>query len=300
VSSLRSRLMWLFIKYGLTRKLARLSLPQTREFYDDIGRKSRVPKQIKTEKIDVCGLPAESLSGPGALDGKVILYLHGGGYTVGSCDAYRHFVAHISLAAKMRLVLVEYRLAPENPFPAALDDAVAAYRWLLDNGIPAKCIALAGDSAGGGLAMATAVCLRDKKIALPGAIVCMSPWVDLCNTGESSITESNKGLILIPEMLKSCAASYVGKNDHKNPLISPLYADLSGLPPILIQAGSREIILNDSTRLAERARNAGVDVTLEVWDGMWHVWQAFTDRLPESMRAIKGIGEFLRKHMEAN
>ena len=249
--------------------------------------------------MNVNGIPAESLSGPDAMEGKVILYLHGGGYTVGSCDAYRHFVSHIALAAKMCLVLLEYRLAPECPFPAALEDAVAAYSWLLDNGILPKNIALAGDSAGGGLAMATAVSLRDKKIALPGAIVCMSPWVDLANTGESSITESNKGLILIPEMLKSCAASYVGNNDYQNPLISPLYADLSRLPPMLIQVGSREIILNDSTRLAERARNAGVDVTLEVWDGMWHVWQVFTNRLPESERAIKVIGEFLRKHMEA-
>ena len=252
------------------------------------------------EKINVGGILAESLTCPDAMDGRVILYFHGGGYTVGSCDAYRPLGSYISLAAKMRLILLEYRLAPEFPFPAALDDAVLAYRWLLESGISPRNIALAGDSAGGGLAMATAVSLRDQKIALPGAIVCMSPWVDLANTGESSMTESNKGLILIPEILKSWAAFYIGDNDYQNPLISPLYADLSGLPPMLIQVGSHEIILNDSTRLAERARNAGVDVTLEVWDGMWHDWQVFTNRLPESKRAINGIGEFLRKHMEAN
>ena len=252
------------------------------------------------EKINVGGILAESLTCPDAMDGRVILYFHGGGYTVGSCDAYRPLGSYISLAAKMRLILLEYRLAPEFPFPAALDDAVLAYRWLLESGISPRNIALAGDSAGGGLAMATAVSLRDQKIALPGAIVCMSPWVDLANTGESSMTESNKGLILIPEILKSLAAFYIGDNDYQNPLISPLYADLSGLPPMLIQVGSHEIILNDSTRLAERARNAGVDVTLEVWDGMWHDWQVFTNRLPESKRAINGIGEFLRKHMEAN
>lgn len=269
-----------------------------RRFLDDVGRKSKLPKQIKTEKINVGGMPAESLCTPDARDGQTILYLHGGGYSVGSCDSYRQLVSYIALAAKMRLILIEYRLAPEFPFPAALDDAITAYQWLIDSGALPKNIALAGDSAGGGLALATAVSLRDKKIALPRAIVCLSPWTDLGHTGESSITGSSRELILIPKMLKAYAADYVGNNSLEDPRISPLYADLSGLPPLLIQVGSREILLSDSTNLAERARNAGVDVTLEVWDSMWHVWQAFIDYIPESKQAINGIGEFLRKHLK--
>jgi acetyl esterase/lipase len=298
MASMQSKLMLLFVRHVLTNFIKWSSLKQSRKFFDIRGRSIRLPRQLKREKVDAGGVAAEFLSGPDAKEDKVLVYLHGGGFCLGSSDAYRSAAVTIAQAAKMRLFIMDYRLAPEFPYPCGLNDIVAAYKWLLEHGISPKNIALAGDSAGGNLVVAAALSLREKKILLPGALVCLSPWLDLSKAREGYVTKANSDLILTPKVLKELASYYVGNNNYQDPLISPSYADLTGLPPILIQVGSREIILDDATGLAEHARNAGVDVTLQVWEDMWHIWQVLEVRLPESKRAIREIGDFMRKHLK--
>jgi monoterpene epsilon-lactone hydrolase len=197
-------------------------------------------------------------------------------------------------------LLIDYRLAPENPFPAALEDAKTAYRWVLDQGIEARKIVFAGDSAGGGLAVVTAIALREEKEPLPGGILCISPWADLTLSGETVSTCAKSDPLGVPETSLIHAGSYAGKQDLKSQLISPIFADLSQLPPLLIQVGEYEILRSDSSRLAEKARQAGVEVTLEVWDRMWHVWHMFAGYIPEAKRAIDRIGSFISERMNAS
>ena len=217
------------------------------------------------------------------------------GAVIGSMRGYRAILARLSRASECRVLGIEYRLAPENPFPAAVDDSVAAYRWLLAQGYDPRKIALAGDSAGGGLVVAVLVALRYSGEPMPAAGVCMSAWLDLAGTGESMTTKAEEDPIVQKEMLDFMAQLYLGDRDRKTPLASPLYADLRGLPPLLIQVGSAETLLDDSTRLAERARAAGVEVDLQVWDDMIHVWPLFAPVLPEGQQAIEQIGDFIRQ-----
>ena len=191
---------------------------------------------------------------------------------------------------------LNYRLAPENPFPAAVDDALAGYRYLLDHGFEPAHIAIAGDSAGGGLTLATLVAIRDAKLPLPAAGVCLSPWVDMEAKGESMTTRADMDPIASRDALFMMAQSYLGGNDPKTPLAAPLHADLKGLPPLLIQVGDAEVLLDDSNRVAARARTSQVKVTLEIWPEMIHVWQLFASFLPEGQEAIEGIGKFIRAH----
>jgi monoterpene epsilon-lactone hydrolase len=206
-------------------------------------------------------------------------------------------MTRLSLATSMRVLGLNYRLAPEHPFPAAVDDVAAAYRWLLDSGIAPARIAIAGDSAGGGLALATTIATRDAGLPLPGAVVSLSPWVDLALTGASMDAKAGDDPIVSREMLLRWAKLYLGDHDARTPLASPLYASLHALPPLLIQVGASEVLLDDATRLAERASTGGVDTTLEVWPEMIHVWQAFAAILPEGRQAIARIGEFVRMHL---
>ncbi|MGH7865731.1 MAG: alpha/beta hydrolase, partial [Candidatus Binataceae bacterium] len=189
---------------------------------------------------------------------------------------------------------LDYRLAPEHPFPAAVEDAVAAYRWLLERKIPANKIVIAGDSAGGGLTVAALVAARAAKLAMPAAAVCISPWTDLACTGESFETKASIDPMVARDALIQMAKQYIGELDPRTPLASPLYADLRGLPPMLIHVGAAEVLLDDSTRLAERARSVGVEVNIEVWDDMVHVWHVFAPLLPEGQRAIDVVGKFVR------
>jgi acetyl esterase/lipase len=225
-----------------------------------------------------------------------VFYLHGGGYVIGSAQDYREMTSHIGRAAGARVLVVDYRLAPEHPFPAAVDDAVAAYRWLLATGASPGSIVIAGDSAGGGLTMATLLALRDAGTTLPAAGVCMSPWVDLECTGESMTTKADVDPVVQREGAIGMADMYLAGQDIRLPLASPLRGDLRGLPPLLIQVGTRETLLDDSTRLAERARAAGVDVTIDTVEGAPHVWQVFSSFLPEGRDAIDRIANFTQKH----
>jgi acetyl esterase/lipase len=205
-------------------------------------------------------------------------------------------MARISRAGQARVLGLNYRLAPEHPFPAAVDDAVAGYRWLLAQGAKPGRIAIAGDSAGGGLTAATLVAIRDAKLPTPGAGVMLSPWVDLEGIGESMTTRSKADPAVQKEGLLSMAAAYLQGKEARTPLAAPLYADLKGLPPLLIQVGDAETLLDDSTRLEARAKSAGVSTKLEVWPEMIHVWQLFASFLPEGQEAIEGIGKFVREH----
>ena len=251
--------------------------------------------EARSESVEAGGVPGEWIAAPNATGGHVLYYLHGGGYTIGSVNTHRALIARLSAAAGIRALAIDYRLAPEHPFPAAVEDAVAAYRWLLDHGTDPAGIVIAGDSAGGGLTVATLVALRDADLPLPAAAVCLSPWVDLEGIGESATTRAAADPMIDGASLGEGAQQYLAGADPRTPLAAPLYADLSGLPPMLIQVGDAEVLLDDSTRLAERAKAAGVDVTLEVWEHMVHVWQYFAAILPEGQQAIDRIGAFVRE-----
>jgi acetyl esterase/lipase len=253
----------------------------------------KLPADVRTQPVDAGGVRAEWIWRPDSDLDRAILYLHGGGYAIGSIATHRYLMQGIGKAAGARVLGIDYRLAPENPFPAAVDDAVAAWRWMLAQGLePGRC-AIGGDSAGGGLTLATLVALRDRGIALPGAAALLSPWTDLAGTGASVKTKAAEDPMVTDAGLEAMAQAYLGAADARDPLASPLYADHAGLPPLLIQVGSAEILLDDSTRLAERAKAAGVEVVLETWADMIHVFQAFPT-LAEAGQAIDRIGEFVR------
>jgi epsilon-lactone hydrolase len=224
-----------------------------------------------------------------------ILFLHGGGYVVGSPDLYRHITWRFALAARARVAAIDYRLAPEHPFPAALDDAVAAWRGLLDEGADPRQTAVIGDSAGGGLALALCLRLRDAGTPLPAAIVALSPWTDLALTGASLRQNAAADPMQNAASLPAVVSGYLAGADPRNPFASPLYGDLAGLPPSLIQVGSDEILRDDAVRMAERMRVAGCEVALEIWPRMPHVWHVFAPMIPEALRAIARIGAFIRQ-----
>jgi monoterpene epsilon-lactone hydrolase len=240
------------------------------------------------------GIPAQWVTPRGADESRVLLYLHGGGYVILSMHSHTNLVAHIASAAGCRALNVDYRLAPEHAHPAAVDDALASYRWLLDQGTLPGNIAVSGDSAGGGLTMALLLAIRDAGLAQPSAAVPMSPWVDLEGIGESMTTKAGDDLMVNASALKEMADHYLQGADPRQATASPIYGDLRGIAPLYIQVGGEETLLDDSTRLATRAAHAGVAVRLDVFPEMQHVFQSFAGVLPESDDAIARIGEFLR------
>lgn len=246
----------------------------------------------QVEKVSVDGIPAEWVAAPGVADDRVVYYLHGGGYSAGSCNTHRALVTLISAASGARVLMIEYRLAPENPFPAAVEDALKGYHWLLNQGIKPGHVVVSGDSAGGGLALATLLSLRDAGEPLPAGAAVISPWTDLEGTGESVTTRAKVDPVIIPASLVRSGAIYLNGADPHNPLAAPLYGDYKGLPPLLIQVGDHEVLLDDSTRVAEKARAAGVEVQLEVWPQMWHVWH-MAPALPAAQQAIEQMGQFI-------
>jgi monoterpene epsilon-lactone hydrolase len=277
--------------------LDRMSIAERRAAMAAVA--SDPPAGTIVEPVDANGVPAEWVAASGVTGRRVLLYLHGGGYQIGSPATLRRMVTLLSAPLAARVLSVDYRLAPEHPFPAAVDDAVAAYRWLLAGGTDPATVALAGDSSGGGLALATLVALRDAGEPMPAAAFAISPWTNLALTGESLRTRAAAEVMLQPDGIPETAALYLAGADPRHPYASPLYADLRGLPPLLIHVGDAEVVLDDSTRFAARAREAGVDVTLEVWDEMPHVWHAFAGLLPEADQAIARAGDWLRARLPA-
>lgn len=255
----------------------------------------KMPRKTEVQSLIVNDIPAEWLCQKDQVKDKAILYLHGGYYLSGSLNTHRSLAARIGKMSDTPVLSLAYRLAPENPFPAGLNDAVSAYKWLIEEmKIKSERIVIAGDSAGGGLTLATLLKLRDEKINLPAGAIALSPWTDLALTGDSIKGNYNVEIMVTENEAHQAAAMYLNEIDTKNPLASPLYADLRGLPPLLIQVGTHEIILDDSKRFAEKAKNSGVQVTLDLWEGMFHVFQIFGYLLPESMKALRKIGEFVK------
>jgi monoterpene epsilon-lactone hydrolase len=271
-----------------------LSIAERRAQYERAERVFPTPPDVKVEVVTAPERPAEWLTPPGARTDAVVLYLHGGGYVIGSPRSHRHLAAAIARAAGTRALLLDYRLAPEHPFPAALEDAVAAYQWLLGEGITSRRVVVAGDSAGGGLTVATLLELRDRGVPQPAAGVCISPWVDLTNSAASYTTKAAVDPIVTLDGIAQLARAYIGTGDPKQPLVSPLYADLHGLPPLLVQVGSDEVLLDDALGLGARARAAGVDVTVREWPAMVHVWHWFLPMLDEAEQAVAEIGNFVQ------
>lgn len=260
---------------------------------------TRFPSGMQGKKIEIANMKAEWIFSPSDTDenSPVIFYIHGGGYVMGSIQCYRPLAGRIAQASGGKLLLFDYRLAPEHPFPAALEDCLLAYRWLLKQKIDPRQIVIAGDSAGGGLTLATLITLRDAGEPLPAAAVCISPWTDLAVTGESIKTKVKEDPMTTPQAALLCARLYLNGIDPKTPMASPLYADLSNLPPLLVQVGSAELLLSDSLRLVEKAKAVGVDVTLEVWEDLFHVFHVFADYIPEGKQAIEKIGNYVRRHV---
>ena len=271
-----------------------LTVAERRAQYERAEKAFPTPPEVKVERVSAPVAPAEWLRPPGAAAGRVVLYLHGGGYVIGSPRSHRHLAAAVAVAGQASALLLDYRLAPEHPYPAAVDDATAAYRWLLDQGIAPGHIVIGGDSAGGGLTMATLLALREARLPLPAGGVCISPWVDLTFSGASYRTRAAVDPIVTRPGIDEMARAYLGATAARAPLASPLFADLRGLPPLLIHVGSDEVLLDDAVQLADRAKAAGVDATLEVWDRMVHVWHWFLPMLDEAQSAVDGIGRFIR------
>jgi len=271
-----------------------LSIKEQREAFETMPG-FPVPDDVRCEEVDAGGVPGEWITTPEAREDRVVYYFHGGGYVLGSVNTHREMISRLSRAAGARALAINYRLAPEDPFPAAVYDAVAGYQWLLSMGIEPRRIVIAGDSAGGGLTAAALVALRDAEVPLPAAGVCISPWADMECTGVAKLA-AREGGIEYQGILKM-AKTYVGDADLKTPLASPIHADLTGLPPLLIQVGGAEELIEDAILLEARARQCGVDATLETWEDMFHVWHTFAPMLPEGQQAIDRIGEFVREKM---
>lgn len=255
----------------------------------------RLPAGVTVRPVEVGGVPAEWVVPPDVNESRAILYLHGGGYCFGSPETHRHLVAHLAQAAGVPALSLDYRLAPENPFPAAIDDVRAAWGWLGAEGWEAGQLAVAGDSAGGGLAAALLARLLDEGGPLPAAAALFSPWLDLSQREWGDDTR-NTDPLLHPLLLELASRAYLVDGDPRHPWASPLAAEPRGWPPLLIQVGEREILLGDAQRLAEQAAAAGVQVTLDVWAEMVHVWHFFATVLPEGRQALDQAGAFLARH----
>lgn len=267
-------------------------------FHDMIG-SVPLPDDVSITPGVLGGVPVVTVETPGGDPSAVVLYFHGGAYTLGSAPDSAGLASDVGRGVGARVISVDYRLAPEHPFPAAVDDAVAAYRALLDEGTASSRIALVGESAGGGLVVATLVALRDAGLPQPSSAAVFSPWVDLTLSGDSMAGKAAVDPALTPEGLRTRARDYLGDTDPASPPASPVFADLTGLAPLLIQVGSHEILLDDAVRLAARAAEHDVHVELQVWPQVPHVFQAFAALLDEAADALRSAAAFTRSHWSA-
>jgi len=277
-----------------------MSIPERRATMDAWDKAYPVADDVTVALAKVAEVPVEWITAPNASEDAVLLFLHGGGYVIGSPNSHRHLVANLSEETGLQSLLVDYRLAPEDPFPAAVEDAISVYAALLTHGFEAEEIVVAGDSAGGGLVLAMMLAARDADLPLPAAGICLSPWNDLTGTAKSLKINASVDPTVTKESLDFFASKYLGDEDAQNPYASPLFGDLTGLPPLLIQVGSVEVLLDDAVLLAERAKEAGVSVTLEVWDEMIHVWHRYYPILQEAQEANARIGEYVRGIVSVN
>jgi acetyl esterase/lipase len=273
-------------------------LAERRRTWEAEAQLERLPDGAHFSPVIAGGVAAEWMEMPGADAQRVFMLLHGGGYNAGSPKTHRKMAANLSQATNMRVLVPDYRLAPEHPFPAAVKDALLAYGWLLSEGHNAEDIVVGGDSAGGGLALSMLLALREAGGAMPRAAVLLAPWTDLSCSSDTYETLRHLDPIITREKLLEAAGWYAAHRDLTDPMASPLFADLSGLPPLLIHAGGDEVMVNDSQLLAERASAAGVAVTAKVFPGLWHVFHSASPEVPEATQAIAEIGEFVREQFE--
>jgi len=271
---------------------------ERRKRLDDVGSVWPVAEDMELAAVDVNGIPGEWSTAPGSDSSRVLMFFHGGGYCSGSIVSHRRLVTEAGRAAGVRTLAIGYRLAPEHPFPAAYDDALTAWRFLRDQNVPAAHIAIGGDSAGAGLTVALITRLRDAHEELPGCAWLISPWTDLTMSGSTVFTKDAIDPLIHKQYLNELADSYLGAGiDRKDPRVSPLYADLKGFPPALIQVGSAETLLDDATRFAATAGAADVRVTLEIWPHMIHAWPLWNAHLEPGRRALASAGAFIRANL---
>jgi acetyl esterase/lipase len=285
---------WITGRYmrGLNPRTA--DVVQVRRQLDRFSRFLNKATGVEVEVTEVHGLHAEWLRPKNAGSRPVLLYLHGGAYVLGSCCTHRKLVSHIARQAGINALLPEYRLAPEHRFPAAIEDTVGVYRALLASGVQAEDVVIAGDSAGGALTVATLLSLRHAGDPMPRAAVLLSPFLDITGSGESATSRADRDPWFSADELSAVVEHYCAPGDVRNPLVSPVFANAAGLPPTFIQVGDDEILLSDSTRFADKMRAAGCEVEIEIWPEMWHVFQLFVGKMPESRQAIDGIARFIR------
>ncbi len=294
--SIQANLLKLYGQYKRITSPAfrQLDLVKERADVEALSKMFKPLDKYEFTPVDIHGLTGEWITPSKVVHDRTILYLHGGYYLIGSIQSHRSLAGNIAAATQARALIIDYGLAPEHPFPAGLDDSLTAYTWLQKQGIQSDEIFLAGDSAGGGLVLATLLALRDQGMPLPAGAICLSPATDLTRSGDSWKTNIKKELVVNPNIPTQIQPLYLRDVDPHNPYASPLFGDLHGLPPLLIQVGSNEVLLSDSTAFAERARDAGVEVTLQIWPEMMHVWQLTASFLPEARQAIDKMGEFVR------
>lgn len=301
--SLLSRFYRLIIQYYVGPKFRRAgnSVPAWKKLLDDMGKFQRVPKGTEVQPVMVGSTPAEWVWSPGSKEQHTVLYLHGGAMVMGSPANYRETAARFSTGFGCKLLVLDYRLAPEHPFPAAIEDAISAYHWLLELGYAPDQVAMGGDSAGGSLAVQTLLALRDTGEPLPAAGFCISPPLDWTRfDGESYRTRAHADPWIAEQMCRFTGGLYVGDNDPSSPLLNPLHMDLAGLPPLVIHVGDDEVLLSDAVRLAERAQAAGVEVEFKVWPGMWHAFQTNAAIAPEARQSLAEICSFVLKQLRSD
>lgn len=269
------------------------SLGEIRTDLERLNKKADIPQNIKVQAISARGVKAELIEPVGAPSDKIVIYLHGGGYCLGIVNTNRSFVAKIAAGTGFRTLLVDYRVAPENPFPAAIEDVVAVYRWLLGSGYLPHNIAFMADSSGCGLTLAALMNLKNDTVSMPAAAAFITPMVDLTGSGESFVTRKDVDPFQYLDPL-SIIKNYIGDNNPKLPVLSPLFGDLQGLPPMLIHAGDYDVFLSDAVRLGKKARESGIEVTFKIWDKMWHIFHMNADFLPDAKTALEEICAYIK------
>lgn len=298
MSSVRAKIIRSVSSAYLQRvNVATFDIRNIRRLWNFLGGVMITAFGVKIASDEINGLYAEWLTPADRMRGKVLLYLHGGGYVLGGCDMHRQMVSHIARAGRIQALIPEYRLAPEHKYPAAVDDCVGIYRALLERGIEPGDIIVGGDSAGGGLTLATLLELRDAGDPLPAAAILLSPFLDVTGSGDSIITRARQDPWFGGRDTSIIADYYCEPRQRRDPRVSPVFADVSGLPPLYIQVGDDEVLLSDSQRIAEAVRAAGGEVDLEVWLEMWHVFQMFIGKMPEARRAVGKIGDYIQSRL---